>query len=374
MRSVRAWLVLGVASAALTCSFTIGCDRANVPAEPDFVFNPGGSRAPIEITGFTPTRGLAGDTLWIEGSGFSANIASNAVRIGGADAEITAATESTLVVLISTMAASGPIRVSDAAGIRYDETETDFEVRLPDGTGPGWSGDPGSPDIAGDLPDTISVPGDQTTIVLSGTVSGNAGDGYWAITDTQGFVRSQGVLLGGGGSFGQTLPIFCGDQYVVAYFNNSAGRGFYVSEVDRLDCVEPGIRIKLSWDIDVTDVDLHFIRPGGVYNRAPGDCFFANVHPDWGVEGDESDDPLLDVDDVDGYGPENIFLDPSENGDYRVAVHYYSDDGQGPSDAWIEVFIDGARVSAFGPHTLPQTGAVWNVCTVRWPEGTVIAN
>jgi hypothetical protein len=157
---VRAWLVLGVASAALACSFTVGCEKANVPAEPDFVFDPGGSRPPIEIHGFTPARGLAGDTLWIEGSGFSANISGNAVRIGGTDAEITAATESTLVVLVSTLAASGPIRVSDASGFRHDESDTDYEVRLPDGTGPGWTGDPGSPDIAGDLPEELSVPGD----------------------------------------------------------------------------------------------------------------------------------------------------------------------------------------------------------------------
>ncbi len=186
-----------------------------------------------------------------------------------------------------------------------------------------------------------------------------------------------GVLPNEGTYYDQVLPIFCGQQRLLVLFGNENGRAYYMSDVTRLDCTEPSIRVKLSWDTNHTDVDLHFLRPNGTYNdfgseQDPGsDCFFANRNPDWGELGNPTDDPELDVDDVDGYGPENIYLEPGDEGTYTVVVYYYSDHGYGPSNAWVEVFIEGGRVRGFGPFRLNSTGARWNVCTIDWPGGSV---
>ena len=65
-------------------------------------------------------------------------------------------------------------------------------------------------------------------------------------------------------------------------------------------------------------------------------------------------------------------MTPTEAGDYRVMVHYFSDDGEGATNAWVEVFIDGARAGSFGPERLGGTGAEWTPCTINWPSGQVI--
>jgi len=63
----------------------------------------------------------------------------------------------------------------------------------------------------------------------------------------------------------------------------------------------------LRWDT-LGDVDLHLWTPTGEH------CYFGNMRVTHGE---------LDVDNVDGYGPENITLENAPPGRYRVAVNYY---------------------------------------------------
>ena len=54
-------------------------------------------------------------------------------------------------------------------------------------------------------------------------------------------------------------------------------------------------------------MDLHLVAPGGV-PRTDTDCYFETCvggGSDWGVVGESSDDPALDLDDIDNTGPEN---------------------------------------------------------------------
>ncbi|MFT5435214.1 MAG: hypothetical protein ACI9OJ_005931, partial [Myxococcota bacterium] len=86
-----------------------------------------------------------------------------------------------------------------------------------------------------------------------------------------------------------------------------------------------GITIRLSWDANFTDVDSHLLNPGGTLFDCTTDCFFGNPAPDWGTAGAWQDDPFLDLDDVDGYGPEHINLTEPQPGVYRYVVHYWDD-------------------------------------------------
>ncbi|MDB5352836.1 MAG: hypothetical protein JWN86_4083 [Planctomycetota bacterium] len=64
----------------------------------------------------------------------------------------------------------------------------------------------------------------------------------------------------------------------------------------------------LVWD-SRADLDLHVIEPGGA------EIFWEKRK---GSKGGE-----LDVDDVDGFGPENVFWNGGPDGSYRWFVHYY---------------------------------------------------
>jgi len=138
---------------------------------------------------------------------------------------------------------------------------------------------------------------------------------------------------------------------------------------------EIGIHIELEWDTDNSDVDMHLIKPGGQLFDCVTDCYFSNMNPDWGAAGDPIDDPYLDYDDVDGYGPENTNLSEPENGTYKVVMHYYSESyddwGGGASNATVRVYSYGQLLGTFGPTTLEYTDKTWDVCTIDWPSANV---
>jgi hypothetical protein len=89
-----------------------------------------------------------------------------------------------------------------------------------------------------------------------------------------------------------------------------------------------GIRVEVSWNTDYTDIDTHLLHVGGAtgWFSSPLDCYYANRTPSWDAAG-LPDDPRLDIDDVEGFGPENINVDsPVVGASYRVGIHYYDDD------------------------------------------------
>lgn len=123
--------------------------------------------------------------------------------------------------------------------------------------------------------------------------------------------------------------------------------------------------LKLQWTSNGTDVDLHFVGPGGTFYEAPNDCYYANKTPDWGVTGDTSDNPFLDVDDVDGYGPEEINLGAAAPGRYDAYVHYFADNFQGRTEAIVEVYVAGQLVATRNRPNF-GCGQVWHVGWIQW--------
>ncbi len=78
----------------------------------------------------------------------------------------------------------------------------------------------------------------------------------------------------------------------------------------------------LSWDKNDTDVDAHV-------HAAGEEVAYYNLQTSWGE---------LDIDDIDGFGPETITSDPSVGDErYDVRIHYYSDHGNGPTTATTRV-------------------------------------
>jgi hypothetical protein len=125
------------------------------------------------------------------------------------------------------------------------------------------------------------------------------------------------------------------------------------------------LHVQLRWPTLGADVDLHLIRPNGTF-RSPNDCYFGNRSPDWGIAGNNCDNPRLDVDCIRQCTVENIRLSRLENGVYTVAVHYYSDHGRGPTTPRVTVWVQGVRHE----FSLPQltNKQIWTVCTIDWPS------
>jgi hypothetical protein len=136
------------------------------------------------------------------------------------------------------------------------------------------------------------------------------------------------------------------------------------------------IHLQLVWDAPETDVDLHMIRenPPGTFNYAnqQDDCYYANCKPstpgpiwDNNSAAHQGGNPVLDVDDVEGYGPENSNVNAPLPGRYKALVHYFSDHGNGDTVATLRVYLYGNLVAEY--MRLIRDGQKWNVGTIDWP-------
>ena len=81
---------------------------------------------------------------------------------------------------------------------------------------------------------------------------------------------------------------------------------------------------------------------------------------DWDQLGYLGDNPRLNLDDTDGYGPENINIDePIAGQSYTVGVHYFSDDAMGPAQAYVKIYCGVSNVEPIyevGPVELVERG------------------
>lgn len=127
------------------------------------------------------------------------------------------------------------------------------------------------------------------------------------------------------------------------------------------------LHVELSWGGATSDLDLHLADGEAAFFDVPGDVSWCNRNPDWGGAGDE-DDPRLDVDDDDGFGPENINLASPADGTYVVRVHHFDDGDDGSVTANVQVFTYGTL--AWSGSKVLARNDVWEVGQVNWPDGT----
>jgi uncharacterized repeat protein (TIGR01451 family) len=175
------------------------------------------------------------------------------------------------------------------------------------------------------------------------------------------------------GNFNDTVSLADGDNSIMVIVYDEAMNSANDSINVHLDPY--GMRIELTWDTGSnTDLDAHFIRPGSVFNDPVGDCYYnlSNRNPDWGIPEVTVDNPYLNRDDFDGYGPETITLmAPYEVGSYSVMVHYYSDNDTGLSaNATMRIYIN--EVLKFEDSRVMVVHDIWDCAIILWPEGTVM--
>lgn len=171
---------------------------------------------------------------------------------------------------------------------------------------------PGAP---GTIPVAITEPSaaetDARVVTIAGTIDEPAASG--------GTLRLNGApqpLAVSGGAFATTAVLRSGDNTVRVTVDAPDGRRGCAERMVRSTTPRTSLSATLTWSVNDTDLDLYLTQPDGVtawYSR-----------PSTSIGG------RLDVDDTNGFGPENYFLS-SEEGDtvlpgaYTLRVHYFSD-------------------------------------------------
>lgn len=127
---------------------------------------------------------------------------------------------------------------------------------------------------------------------------------------------------------------------------------------------EGDLRIVLTWGETPTDLDSH------LHLQAGEESYLINYNEKGAKE--LLPFAILDVDDLDSFGPETITIQELVDGTYIYAVHNYSgDDTFLNADIRVEVYNDTEMVVEFTP-TGEQNGRWWHVFDMNSELGTAV--
>jgi hypothetical protein len=161
------------------------------------------------------------------------------------------------------------------------------------------------------------------------------------------------------------------------------------------------ILTQLSWDTSFGDMDLHFVKQqsdgrfcaSGSLDLGEGphsvglvegcgtdfSCYYGNCkasnsnRPDWDEDGTNGSDgdPSLDIDDLCGFGPENINIDLAVEGEYVVGVDFFGFtgcSGSGTVGNTVRIYLYGQLQAEFFRDL--DNGDWWEVAKIYWPGET----
>jgi len=128
------------------------------------------------------------------------------------------------------------------------------------------------------------------------------------------------------------------------------GNGFMIQQplIVFYEGQETDIRVTLTWNTSNSDLDLYLKNPKG------NSCGYKNQN---------IDNMSLDVDDTNGYGPENISMVEGVNGEYFISVQNFKK-GEG-TEAIIYIYVN-EELKEIKKHHFSYSKEVWNVKTINF--------
>ena len=163
-----------------------------------------------------------------------------------------------------------------------------------------------------------------------------------------------------GNAFESVAVLKSGDNLIYGAVQGSDGQ-IYASEpiAVKSNALNNRYHVRITWDKDDTDIDLHFSWSGG------STCYYSNKSPIWG--GSSATSPKLDVDDTNGFGPENITIDALPGpGTYRIYVHYFSDHGNGGTTVSASILENGVPLASASQY-MTDGGSDWTLLEFTVP-------
>lgn len=129
------------------------------------------------------------------------------------------------------------------------------------------------------------------------------------------------------------------------------------------------VHIQLVWDDTTNDQDLHLtnVSQSDAVCTTPADCFYRDKQPRWFTThpAGQGPNPRLDIDDVNGQGPENINIDQPNPGTYRVYAHYFR--GTTPTRLTLRIWLNGLPVAEYR-RVVNAAKDVWAIADITWRD------
>ena len=330
---------------------------AENPSAPDAVFYPGGI---LELVGIAP------------GTGVSVRLAARPTQIGLVTGSLELTTNDpervNASVPLTVNGANAPTAVAKIAKINgVTNTEASPVIRpLDDVLLTGEESVPGTGDgyIATYLWELVEKPMESSASLSTPE----------AMTTQLAFDSANGIVNGidVAGTFVVRLTVW----------DNFGAQSSNEATVTINAVPSDNFHIQLSWDVDANDMDLHLKRGTGNYCSSEESCYYANCKttsfsgpPDWDNDGAQASagDPVLDIDDLCGYGPENINIENPGNGEYTIGVHFFGNTGcdsqqESATNTTVKIFVNGGLEAQYD-RTMNGDDDFWEVATVQWSNG-----
>ena len=212
----------------------------------------------------------------------------------------------------------------------------------------------------------------RDTVVLDGTGSYDPGGHEpltyaWTLLEVPD--RSQALLTNTTNDTAYLATDIAGDYSVQLAVTNTIGVSSAPTTCTFTAIPEENLHVELTWSTAAADLDMHLLDGGAQFFVSPGDCNWCNQSPNWGASG-STDNPSLDLDDRQGYGPENINVDAPANDTYSIKVHYFTDNGDTTTTATVKVYLYGALAGEASAAMTRDT--VWDAGQIKWPDAVYV--